>query len=65
MTKYEKKDSRVESYELGDNFIRIHFEQGGVYNYTYSDVGKDRVDRMKTLAQKGDGLQSYIVETFR
>ncbi len=65
MTKYEKKDSRVESFQTGDNYIRIYFREGGVYNYTSSDVGQKRIDQMKVLAEKGDGLQNYIIETFR
>jgi len=54
-------DSGVVRYELGDTFIRVHFNKTfKIYTYSYSSAGIEKVERMKQLAQAGDGLNSYI-----
>ncbi len=53
-------DSGIAEFKAGDNFIRVKFKDGGVYLYTYSRPGRDHVERMKSLAAAGHGLNSYI-----
>ncbi len=54
------RDSGVIAYESGDDFIRVKFHDGGVYLYTYASAGTHHIERMKTLADRGDGLNEYI-----
>jgi len=62
MKLYKKlnKDSGVYAYEIGRTHIKIQFNDGSTYLYTYSDTGKKNVDRMKKLAELGKGLTTYI-----
>lgn len=53
-------DSGVNAYEYDSDYIRVQFSTGAVYLYTYSSAGKSNVDRMKNLADKGDGLNAFI-----
>ena len=52
--------SGIKSYEIGEDFIEVTFKDNSVYLYNYVTPGKSVVDRMKTLAQAGSGLNSYI-----
>ena len=54
------RDSGVVAYEYGDDFIRVAFQDGGVYLYTYASAGANHIERMKKLADRGDGLNEYI-----
>lgn len=54
-------DSGVIGYEIAATSITVWF--GGTanpYTYSYGVAGQDHVDRMKQLAQAGDGLNAYI-----
>jgi len=54
-------DSDVSAYELGDTFIRVKFKSTPrVYVYTYILPGQLHVEKMKSLAVAGHGLQAYI-----
>ncbi|HEY9629439.1 MAG TPA: hypothetical protein V6C84_19230 [Coleofasciculaceae cyanobacterium] len=53
-------DSGVNAYEIGADFIRIQFSTGATYLYTYSSAGLANIEQMKILAQKGNGLNSFI-----
>ncbi len=53
-------DSGVYSYEIGDSWIRIKFSDGSVYLYTSSKPGVSEVNKMKQLAEAGQGLNEYI-----
>lgn len=53
-------DSGVQSYEIGDGSITVHFERGGSYLYTNASAGADHIVEMQRLAQIGDGLNAYI-----
>jgi len=46
-------DSGVYAYEIGVDFIRVQFEDGGVYLYTYASAGSQNIERMKNLARTG------------
>ena len=63
MTPYANLDggkSSVVSYELGEDFILIQFEQNKHYLYNYSRPGKEHVEAMKKLAVAGSGLNAYV-----
>ena len=64
MTPYSSKsgkDSGIESYQIGDDFIRVKFKsQPKPYKYSNSSAGKLAVDEMKSLAIDQKGLSTYI-----
>lgn len=54
-------DSNVTHYEIGGTYIRVKFNGTvKIYTYSYHSAGIEKVERMKQLAQAGDGLNSYI-----
>ncbi|MCL2532197.1 MAG: hypothetical protein FWE40_08595 [Oscillospiraceae bacterium] len=54
-------NSSVVAYEYGADFIRIQFETGNPYTYSYSGgAGRNNVERMKQLADYGQGLGGYV-----
>ena len=52
--------SNIVGYESGDDFIRVQFADGSVYEYTDESCGSGRVTEMKRLANAGVGLNGYI-----
>lgn len=62
MTRYRDLggNSGVQAYELGDDYIKVRFSDGGLYLYTYSSAGSSFIETMKSLARSGSGLNSYI-----
>ena len=56
------RDSGVKAYRIEDDSIIVKFKTGTNqnYEYTYSSAGSSDVERMKTLAKSGDGLNSFI-----
>ena len=64
MTPYKNLSgsSNIESYEMGADSITIKFMSGRWKHYLYSTqkTGSAVVEQMKTLAQQGRGLNSYI-----
>jgi hypothetical protein len=56
-------DSGVVGYEPGPDFIRVQFTGGEIYLYTYESAGAEAVERMKTLAECGRGLSTFISQT--
>ena len=69
MTPYKniRGNSNVESYEIEDDSITVRFKSGRFRNYlyTYQRPGQAIVERMKSLANQGYGLNSYISTTVR
>lgn len=53
-------DSGVSAYEYGSDFIRVQFSTGVVYIYIYQSAGAANIERMKKLADAGDGLNAFI-----
>ena len=49
-------------YITGEKYITVQFKSGKytIYTYTYESAGADAVEMMKSLAQQGHGLNSYI-----
>ncbi len=58
-------DSGVESYELGDDSITVVFSTGAAYLYTSASAGSANIDHMKSLAQRGEGLNEFINRSVR
>lgn len=58
-------DSNVAAYQSGEDFIRVRFNDGSVYAYTYASAGPEAIERMKALAKTGEGLNSYIMTNVR
>ena len=53
--------SSIEWYETGDDYIKVKFVfSEKVYKYTYKSCGKNRVESMKKLAERGHGLNAYV-----
>lgn len=57
-------DSGILSYHYGADWISVEFERGAQrhYRYTYASAGSFHVERMKALADQGEGLNSYIIK---
>jgi len=53
-------DSNVAGYEYGSDLIWVQFKDGSVYRYTNSSAGSQNIERMKKLADVGQGLNSFI-----
>jgi len=53
-------DSGVAAYEIGSDYIKVQFKDRKTYTYTYSSAGQHHIEKMKTLARRGHGLNSYI-----
>jgi hypothetical protein len=58
-------DSGVVAYETGPDFIRVQFIGGETYLYTYESTGADAVELMKTLAEQGRGLSTFISQSVK
>lgn len=54
------RDSGVVAYENGSDFIRVQFSDGSIYLYSYRSAGSGKIEKMKSLADRGDGLNAYI-----
>ena len=55
--------SEVAAYEIGPDYIALEFSDGSTYRYTYASAGQENVERMKGLAQAGQGLDTFINTT--
>jgi len=53
-------DSGVAGYETASDSITVQFKDGAVYLYTNSSAGTQNIQRMKILAENGNGLNSFI-----
>lgn len=63
MTTYQNKNgnSGITHYEIGPDYIGVKFKVSSlVYFYKNARVGRHHVERMKTLAERGQGLSTYI-----
>jgi len=56
--------SNILNFEIGNDHIIIEFDSGNYrfYKYSYMSTGQGEVDRMKTLAIQGYGLNEFISE---
>lgn len=58
-------NSQILSYAITDKSIQILLRGGLEYTYTYTSAGEEHVERMKSLAQAGYGLEEYIQRNVR
>ncbi len=65
MTPYRNATGRsnVAQYEFTDDSIQVVFKSGAYRHYLYDhdQPGRAAVEKMKQLATRGSGLNSYIV----
>jgi hypothetical protein len=52
--------SGVQSVEIGEDHIIVHFHRGRSYRYDHHRPGAAHVRAMKALAETGVGLATYI-----
>ena len=64
MKPYSNKQSKssVAAYEIGSTFIKVKFNRilFRTCTYSYKKIGVEHVENLKSLAQKGSGLDRYI-----
>lgn len=53
-------NSNIQWFIIGDDYIDVKFGTGNPYRYSYRSAGREKVETMKELARKGEGLNSYI-----
>lgn len=58
-------NSGVSAYEIGAESITVQFSSGAVYLYTYKSAGNSNIEKMKSLAVAGKGLNSFIMRNVR
>jgi len=56
----QSNDAGILAYEYGSDWIRIRFSNGEIYEYTSARIGRANLNRMKRLAEIGDGLTTFI-----
>jgi hypothetical protein len=68
MKRYKDRSGKsgVFLYEIGKDYILVRFTgSDAVYKYSYKRPGKKHVEMMKKLAEKGEGLSTYISQFVR
>ena len=55
-----KGDSGVTGFEIKKDAILIEFNDGHRYLYNYASTGRKNVETMKTLAESGRGLSTFV-----
>lgn len=60
MERYRNSSSGVEAFEIGFDYILVKFDSFKTYKYSYRKTGEYKVEKMKTLAIRGKGLNSFI-----
>ncbi len=67
MQKYMNRNgnSPIQEYELGDDYVWVKFNDGWAYQYTNFKPGPPHVTQMKSLAELGCGLATYINKNVR
>lgn len=54
------KKRGVRGFEIGPDSIDIEFHTGWIYRFSYQRPGQPRVEKMKQLAESGQGLTTFI-----
>ena len=67
MIRYENQggSSGIVGYQTGPDRIAVMFRDGWGYLYDYASAGRGAVERMKSLAAAGRGLNGYINRAVR
>jgi hypothetical protein len=58
-------DTGVIAYRSARDSIEVQFRDQSVYLYNYDSTGKTKIEAMKKLAAKGEGLTTYINQNVR
>ncbi len=58
-------NSGVSGYEIGLDSITVQFKDGGIYRYDYVSAGRENIEKMKRLALRGVGLNTFINQNIR
>jgi hypothetical protein len=58
-------NSGIYAYELGEDYIKVQFSDGSTYLYTNRSAGSYNIEIMKSLAIRGQGLNSFISTTIK
>lgn len=58
-------NSPVIGYEIKPTRIIVWFKGYKSYSYSYNKAGKANVEKMKQLAQNGEGLSAFITQNVR
>ena len=65
MKKYldKKGDSQVDSYQYGENYFNVLLKAGEEVNYVNTPIeGNYSLNKLKYLADSGEGLDAYMEE---
>ena len=54
------KKSGVVGFAIGPYFIKVEFEKGEKYLYSYKSAGKRAIEEMKKRALANEGLSTFI-----
>lgn len=62
MKTYQDKNqsSGITAFEFGADCIKVEFRGNRIYEYQASAIGHIYLDRMKQLAESGNGLNAFI-----
>lgn len=58
-------NSSIVAYLIEKDYVEVQFATGKIYKYSYKSAGISNVEKMKTLATQGCGLNSYIMHYVR
>lgn len=58
-------NSSVTAFEIGQDSITVQFNDGWNYLYNNQSTGAANVEKMKNLAVRGQGLNSFISRVIR
>jgi hypothetical protein len=59
------RDTGVRAFALLPDAIALRFSDGRVYLYDAASPGRAEIERMRTLAQSGRGLTTYVNQFVR
>jgi len=67
MQRYQSSNNNtgVIAYDIVPDGISIKFRDGSVYLYTIDSTGEIHIGNMQALAEKGEGLTTYINQHVR
>ena len=58
-------NTNIACFSIGEDYIDVQFQDGSVYRYSYQSAGSYKIEKMKELAMRGYGLNSYIMRQVR
>lgn len=59
-------NSNVEAYSIHSTYIDVKFYGSyRIYRYSYESAGEDLVEEAKALAERGYGLNSFIMNCMK